>query len=498
MATTERVQISGLMEQSGVKFGTSGARGLAVQISDLVAYAYTKAFLSCLAQSGELGSKPTEVGIAGDLRPSTERIMAAVARAIRDLGHTPVNCGKIPSPALAYYGLERQIPTVMVTGSHIPDDRNGIKYAKSTGEITKNDEAGIKRQVVEVPASLFAHGMLRETAALPELCSDASRLYVRRYLDVFPPQCFAGKRIGVYEHTAVGRDLVSEIISGLGAEVISLGRSDVFIPVDTEAIRDEDRALALKWVKEERLDSLVSTDGDSDRPLISDEFGKWLRGDISGILTAAFLGANVVAVPVSCNSAVEKCKRFEVLRTKVGSPYVIEKMEEAKRKGVKVVVGYEANGGFMLGSDIEVYGKLLKALPTRDAVIVHLSILSLACEKNKTVSRLVADELPQRFTASDRLKDFPSEKSAKIMAELSQAAARGDYGPIENLFGQELGPVTLAGSIDGLRLTFDNDEIIHLRPSGNAPEFRCYTEADDEQRAEEILRKSLSVMARWR
>jgi phosphomannomutase len=45
--------------------------------------------------------------------------------------------------------------------------------------------------------------------------------------------------------------------------------------------------------------------------------------------------------------------------------------------------------------------------------------------------------------------------------------------------------------VDGLRITFENEEVIHLRPSGNAPEFRCYSEADNEQRAREIVADAL-------
>jgi phosphomannomutase len=51
---------------------------------------------------------------------------------------------------------------------------------------------------------------------------------------------------------------------------------------------------------------------------------------------------------------------------------------------------------------------------------------------------------------------------------------------------------------DGLRITFANQEIVHLRPSGNAPEFRCYTEADSEERAMEINRICLDLVDRLR
>ena len=94
------MRIDDLMSQSGVRFGTSGARGLAADMSDLVCYAYTAGFLQHAAEIGvvETGA---EVALAGDHRPSTEAIMSACARAARDLGYTPRNLGRIPTPALA-------------------------------------------------------------------------------------------------------------------------------------------------------------------------------------------------------------------------------------------------------------------------------------------------------------------------------------------------------------------------------------------------------------
>jgi len=40
--------------------------------------------------------------------------------------------------------------------------------------------------------------------------------------------------------------------------------------------------------------------------------------------------------------------------------------------------------------------------------------------------------------------------------------------------------------------------VIHLRPSGNAPELRCYTEASTASRAAQINAAALSVLAGWR
>lgn len=490
--------IKELMVESGVKFGTSGARGLAEAMTDRICYAYTTGFLQYLESIGELPNKGMQVAIAGDLRPSTDRIMEAVRRAAVDRGYLPVNGGKIPSPALALHGFAQRIPAIMVTGSHIPDDRNGIKFNKCSGEVLKEDEGGMAAQVVAIPEYKFTEsGAFAVNTVAPWPVEEKVRTaYIRRYLDVFPADALSGARIGVYQHSAVGRDVLVEILQGLGAEVVALGRSERFIPVDTEAIREEDMELARKWAGEQKFDAIVSADGDSDRPLIADEHGKWLRGDVAGIFCARYLGADSVSTPVSCNTAVERSQWFaEVRRTKIGSPYVVASMLAASAAGAKCVVGYEANGGFLLNSDIAVNGQPLKALPTRDAVLVILGVLLLARQQGKTVTELSL-LLPPRYTASGLLKDFPVEKSQAVLARFNCGNHAGDCRALEEAFGNLSGKVKSVERTDGVRVTFMNGEVVHLRPSGNAPEFRCYTEADTEERAGQMTGRCLEILRR--
>jgi phosphomannomutase len=491
-----KISIQELMLRSGVAFGTSGARGLATAMTDQVCYAYAQGFLQYLEAIGELKRAGEGVAVGGDFRPSTDRVMAAVCRAAADLGYRPVNCGKLPSPALALFGLANKFPAIMVTGSHIPDDRNGIKFNKITGEVLKDDESGMSSQVVELDDALFgADGNFVSPRAMPAVSPVATENYVMRYLDFFGPGALAGLRVGIYQHSAVGRDVLVKIFADLGAAITVLGRSETFIPVDTEAIRPEDVKLAADWAATGKFDAIVSADGDSDRPLVSDEHGHWLRGDIAGILCAKFLEADSISTPVSCNTAVEKCGWFrEIRRTRIGSPYVVASMMQATAAGAKRVVGYEANGGFLLNSDIETNGQRLRALPTRDAVIVMLGILLLAKRQGKTVSELAAS-LPARFTASDRLKNFATEKSMAVLARFNCGSEAADKAAVDALFGDLCGPSASLDRTDGLRLTFANDEVIHLRPSGNAPEFRCYAEAATDARARELTALALERLS---
>jgi phosphomannomutase len=161
------------------------------------------------------------------------------------------------------------------------------------------------------------------------------------------------------------------------------------------------------------------------------------------------------------------------------------------------VVGYEANGGFLLATDIEQEGRILRALPTRDAVLVAIAILRAAVEQGKPVSALSAD-LPPRFTWSDRLKDFPTEIARQRLAEIHRGDPARDKAAAQAVFGTAFGPVAALDATDGLRITFVNGEIAHLRPSGNAPELRAYTEADSPERAEEMNRICMEILSSWR
>lgn len=455
-----------LMESSGVRFGTSGVRGLVSAMTPELCFAYTSAFLQVV--SAKPGSR---VAIAMDLRPSSPDIVAACSAAAKQLEVKVDFCGAIPTPALAYYAQTQKIPGVMVTGSHIPFDRNGIKFYGLQGEITKADESAIANALVQMPSEL-------PVLSLPEINSEAGQLYIDRYLEFFPRQCLAGMRLGFYQHSSVARDLLSQLLEALGAEVVALGRTDVFVPIDTEAVSLADVEQAQRWAKEVGFDAILSTDGDADRPLIGDEQGNWLRGDIVGLLCAKYLAASAVATPVSCNTAIELCGAFShVMRTRIGSPYVIEAMERMLAAKEQCVVGFEANGGFLLGSSIAKNGHELSPLMTRDAVLPILALLAMAKEKGSVLSHLLGN-LPARFTGSDRLQSFPAELSQKLLQSLS--ASMESITQLLRTLGAK---PTQINQTDGLRIYLDNGEIVHYRPSGNAPELRCYAEAASQERA---------------
>jgi len=493
-----KISIAQLMRDSQVKFGTSGARGLVSDMTERVCYGYTLGFIQYLEKTQQLptrGQKNRKIALAGDLRESSAQILNACARAIIDSGCQLVYCARIATPAVALYGLSYQCPAIMVTGSHIPDDRNGIKFYKLAGEILKQDEAAIKAQEINLPDTMFAaNGSFKQqNNYLDKIDSSALDDYRSRYLQLFPGKALTGKKIGVYQQSSVIRDLLPQLLRSMGAQVVELARSERFIPVDTEAVRPQDIELAKQWSEEYQLDAIVSTDGDADRPLIADENGHWMRGDIIGFMCAQYLQIDHLVTPISSNSSVEKSGFFvDVKRTRIGSPYVIAAMNHYVEDHYAAVAGYEANGGFLLATPVRINGYLLSPLPTRDALIVLLSLLHSSVQNKLSLAQL-SSQLPQRYTYSACVKDFSAQKSRQILAHFSQADDRQNKAVIEADLAA-LGKVKQTNTLDGLRITFSNDNIIHFRPSGNAPEFRCYSEADSLAEAEKINNIALQVV----
>ncbi|MFL9786809.1 phosphomannomutase [Vibrio cyclitrophicus] len=456
---------------SGIKFGTSGARGLVEQFTPEVCCAFTFAFISGLESRFSFKS----VAVAIDNRPSSHAMAQATVSAIKSMGLEAIYYGVLPTPALAYTAMQDAIPSIMITGSHIPFDRNGIKFYRPDGEITKVDELAV------LAADIYFE--VQDELPILSRSNRASEQYVARYTNLFARDLLEGKRIGIYEHSSAGRDLYQPLFEALGADVVCLERTDEFVPIDTEAVAEVDKEKARVWSAQHKLDFIFSTDGDGDRPLVADENGEWLRGDILGLLCADAMKVDALAIPVSCNTAIESSNKFKkVLRTKIGSPYVIEAFSELSET-YDAIAGFEANGGFLLGSDIEINGKLLKALPTRDAVLPALMLLSAANDSG--IASLVSALTP-RFTDSDRIQNFAIEKSREIISK-----ATGQEPLLVKALGIENVIVTNVDYTDGLRITLNSGDVIHLRPSGNAPELRCYAESSTVQQARALVEQVL-------
>lgn len=534
-----------------LRFGTSGLRGKVEDITDLEAYVNTAGFLGVMLARG-VAVPGTPVALAGDLRPSThspERsIMRAVAQAIRDAGMQVVNLGTIPTPALTLEGLRLGGPSIMVTGSHIPFDRNGIKFNTPSGEVLKTDEAEILAAVARARHLEYAKpadashfdddGWFKPGAPadLPAPITDGRDHYVARYANAFAPDTLAGLGVVLYEHSAVGRELVADVLRGLGATVFPAARATSFVPIDTEALGEDGLATLQRLADEARaeghtVDAVISTDGDSDRPLVAavgpDGAVSFIGGDVLGVLVARALHADGVAVPVSATDMVEPVfgDAATVTRTRIGSPYVIAAMQTLEGERI---VGWEANGGFLHASPIATDHGVLAPLPTRDALLPIVAALRLAADAKRSGRNLLDDvaALPPRHSRAGLLDAIAPPRSGALkrrfsmprpalraatrsgdtftavdaagkptaLSEDDTAALRRLWSRLHRHFTSADGftPVRSVDTLDGVRITFEAGDVAHVRPSGNAPQLRIYAQANTAERADQIVARGLA------
>lgn len=212
--------------------------------------------------------------------------------------------------------------------------------------------------------------------------------------------------------------------------------------------------------------------------------GRILPGDVLGQITACALSAQIVVMPVSSNTGVDALGFDQVIRTRIGSPFVIAGMESL---GHARVVRYEANGGFLLGFDPQDPAGPLPRLMTRNSCLPIIAPLIQA--RPAGLAALLACG-PQRFTAADRLENVATTQSAALVAQLrDDPEARAKFLRCLGVASQAQVDLT-----DGLRMALGSGRVVHLRPSGNAPELGLYTEAETPEAASGLLASGLVVL----
>lgn len=470
-------------------FGTNGIRGDAEKFfTNDFCFKIAATFFFYLQNYLHL-SGPIAVGY--DPRYSSYRILKWLIYGLRSQRAVVYDEGITPSPCLTYFTKVSECSGgVMITGSHIREDMNGLKLYIKGEEVTKKQEAEIEELYDKMQSILKPHahdGQIR----LENRAVEIYKKMLVRLANVEPPAAGgthlanqvklgeisgttsavarqpAGRGGEIFKDYKVVVDagngtqslVMPEVLRGLGIEVIETC-CDLANPLLSRDTETQGAFAAMQQiVLQTKADFGVGYDSDGDRAAFVTNQGVMLTGDVSCSLVAKSEPSEYVVTPINTSSVVEHIGK-KVERTKVGATYVAARMKEVGAR-----YGFEANGGGISGEII--YG--------RDAGSTTIKILKILRQTKKDLQSLV-DELPKFHQFRDKV-DCPRELNEKILA-----TAKAKYAGVS------------VNELDGLKFTFPTGDWLLFRPSGNAPEFRVFSESQDPERAKKLSEEGMALV----
>jgi phosphoglucosamine mutase len=374
--------------------------------------------------------------IGKDTRISGYMFETALSSGICSMGADVQLVGPMPTPGVAFLTRSMRADAgVVISASHNPYQDNGIKFFSWDGfKLPDEVEARMEEMIF--------NGETEQNRATASRIGKAFRISdaVGRYI-VFLKNCFPrhltleGLRIVTDCGHGAAYRVVPEVLSELGAEVISLG-----VQPDGENINRRCGALHPETARDvllhEHADLAVSLDGDADRAMFVDETGEVLDGDHVLAMCAkdmqekgSLKGRTVVATVMS-NLGLDlalKPSGVTVVRTEVGDRYVVERM---------------LKDGYNLGGEQSGHIVFLDHNTTGDGAITCLQVLALMVEKGKRLSELkgVMHRLPQVLlnVRVKEKKDFDSMPKVTRKIAAVEAALNGRGRTLIRYSGTEM------------------------------------------------------------
>ncbi|MCJ7505630.1 phosphoglucosamine mutase [Candidatus Bathyarchaeota archaeon] len=435
-------------------FGTNGVRGV-------VNLDLTPSLVLELSQSIGTFFKSGKLLVGRDGRLSGHMLSEAVIAGLTSVGCEVCDIGMAPTPCIQYLTQHwRMNGGVAITASHNPPEYNGVKvFARDGVEVSRSDETLIEQihQRKEWSVADWKHvgRVYSRSDGIDRYVRDVARHFDRETIckGNLTVLVDPGNGVGALTTPYVLRDL------GCGVRTINSNVDGTFPSRPSEPTPDNLKHLT-ETVKDLNIDFAVALDGDGDRAIFFDEKGQVYWGDKTFALIEKFFlmdnpGEKIVT-PVSSSQIIEEVARTHggsVIWTRVGSVDVSRKMIETGAK-----FGGEENGGIFYAPHI----------PVRDGTIAAAFIANILTKTKEKLSGLI-EQLPSYQNAKEKVF-CPNEKKEKVLEEIRRKA---DGTRIE--------------TIDGVKIWYDDNSWILIRPSGTEPAFRLFAEAKTKHRTDRLI-----------
>ena len=425
-------------------FGTDGVRGRANS------YPMTADF--CLKLGAAAGSyfrrankKSHRVVIGKDTRLSGYMFENALTAGLTSSGMNVLLLGPVPTPAVGLLTNSMRADLgIMISASHNEHSDNGIKFFGPDG-YKLSDSVELE---IEALVSKGIGYVSPEDIGRAKRIDDGRYRYIERVKSSFPNQMrLDGLKVVIDCANGAGYKAAPEVLWELGAEVIPVGVSPDGRNINLEC-GSTSPTVAAETVVAHGADVAICLDGDADRVLIIDEYGRPIDGDqFLGMIGSRWfkngnLVENTLVSTVMSNMRLEaflKQEGVKLVRTSVGDRYVVERMRlngfnlGGEKSGHVVMMDYATTGdGLMAGLQF-----LAEMVRTGEVASVVGRPFDLAPQKTENITyagdknpldhpsiKKIISEAEKKISGFGRLlvRKSGTEKLIRIMVEAEDAS----------------------------------------------------------------------------
>lgn len=445
-----------MRDQDGLYFATSGIRGKSnLEISPELALRVGRAVANWLINNK---NSSHNVYVGFDNRRNSISIANVIIAALTSSGiNVTTFSDPIPTPLLIFSILNSKSDAgIMVTGSHLPKDDNGIILFDETGNYFK----GI---LEEPPSSIVPWSELGVVNYNQEMIKNYKN-HIANYIQSKKLSPLSWSVVVDTAHGPMGLyflDVITKLYSNFKS--INYEMDDTF-PGRLSEPTPKNLIDTNRFLQINNLDLGIATDMDGDRVIFITDKGEILTGDYIGAVLAINFWkkhpSQTIVVPINTSAIIniiadEMGGKIEYC--KVGPPSIVNKMRE-----INSLFGFEETGKYFFGKD-HVYP---------DSLISVIELTSFLFEKNKKLSSIVS-EMPKLYSLKTKI-NCDRKNSKNVMNDIKNS--------ISNYFNDKFELITM----DGLRINFSDNSWLLIRPSGTEDYIRVFSEHNNKDKNEKL------------
>ncbi|MBE7091808.1 MAG: phosphomannomutase/phosphoglucomutase [Clostridiales bacterium] len=343
----------------------SDIRGIAIKsengdinLTDEVVYKIACGFAYWLQSVVNKEPKDIKVAVGNDSRISAQRIKTQVINGLKNAGFTVYDCGLISTPAMFMTNIVPGLNcdgSIQITASHLPYDRNGLKFFTKMGGCESKDIEAIllnaqeDKTLPEIQGKIIEYDFLSEYA---DILVQKVRLAVNSQEDYEKP--LKNFKVVVDAGNGAGGFYVEKVLKPLGTDTTG---SQFLEPDGTfpNHIPNPENEVAMSFITKAVLDNNadfgIIFDTDVDRAGAVDSKGNEInRNKLIALISAILLEEKTPAIIVTDSITSDGLKKFIENhggmhhRFKRGYKNVINEAIRLNKEGAYCPIAIETSG----------------------------------------------------------------------------------------------------------------------------------------------------------